>query len=77
MGSSSKELNLDLNCVYVPKIISDVLTEVSAIDDISKKLSKLNHFVLSLEEELRKIEAFKRELPLCMVLLKDGQLLLI
>ncbi|XP_016495551.1 transcription factor HHO5 [Nicotiana tabacum] len=72
MGSSSKELNLDLNCVYVPKIISDVLTEVSAIDDISKKLSKLNHFVLSLEEELRKIEAFKRELPLCMVLLKDA-----
>ncbi|OIT33326.1 PREDICTED: myb family transcription factor EFM-like isoform X2 [Nicotiana attenuata] len=72
MGSSSKELNLDLNCVYVPKTISDVLTEVSAIDDISKKLTKLNHFVLSLEEELKKIEAFKRELPLCMVLLKDA-----
>ncbi|XP_055806400.1 transcription factor HHO5-like isoform X2 [Solanum dulcamara] len=72
MGSNSKEMNIDLNIVYVPKLISDVLTEVSAMDDISKKLTKLNQFLVSLEEELRKIEAFKRELPFCMVLLKDA-----
>lgn len=72
MGSNSKEMTIDLNFVYVPKIISDVLTEVSAMDDISKKLTKLNQFLVALEEELRKIEAFKRELPICMVLLKDA-----
>ncbi|CAN4079622.1 unnamed protein product [Withania somnifera] len=72
MGSNSKEMNIDLNFVYVPKFISDVLTEVSAVDDISKKLTKLNQFLVALEEELRKIEAFRRELPICMVLLKDG-----
>lgn len=73
MGSKSKEMNIDLNFVYVPKLISDVLTEVSAMDDISKKLTKLNQFLVPLEEELRKTEAFKRELPMCMLLLKDGQ----
>ncbi|MCD7459153.1 hypothetical protein HAX54_040222 [Datura stramonium] len=72
MGSNSREMNIDLNSVYVPKIISDVLTEVSAMDDISKKLTKLNQFLVALEEELKKIEAFKRELPICMVLLKDA-----
>ncbi|XP_060193921.1 transcription factor HHO5-like [Lycium barbarum] len=72
MGSNSKELNIDLNFVCMPKIISDVLTEVSAMDDISKKLTKLNNFIVALEEELKKIEAFKRELPICMVLLKDA-----
>ncbi|CAN4082860.1 unnamed protein product [Withania somnifera] len=72
MRSNSKEMNIDLNFIYVPKIISDVLTEVSAMDDISKKLTKINQFLVSLEEELRKVEAFKRELPICMVLLKDA-----
>ncbi|WMV17180.1 hypothetical protein MTR67_010565 [Solanum verrucosum] len=72
MGSNSKEMNIDLNFVYVPKLISDVLTEVSAMDDISNKLTKLNQFLVPLEEELRKIEAFKRELPMCMLLLKDA-----
>ncbi|KAJ8567229.1 hypothetical protein K7X08_019437 [Anisodus acutangulus] len=72
MGSNSKELNIDLNFVYVPKIISDVITEVSTMNDISKKLTKLNNFLIALDEELRKIEAFKRQLPICMVLLKDA-----
>lgn len=72
MGLNSKEMNIDLNSVYVPKLISDVLTEVSAMDDISKKLTKLNQFLLALEEEFSKIEAFKRELPNCMILLKDA-----
>ncbi|TMW87018.1 hypothetical protein EJD97_020538 [Solanum chilense] len=72
MGSNSKEMNIDLNFVYVPKLISDVLTEVSAMDDISKKLKKLNQFLVPLEEELTKIEAFKRELPMCMLLLRHA-----
>ncbi|KAI3462774.1 hypothetical protein Pfo_019437 [Paulownia fortunei] len=54
------------------KTISDILREVSGIDDFSKKSSKLDFHVCSLEEELRKIDAFKRELPNCMHLLKDA-----
>ncbi|KAJ8546133.1 hypothetical protein K7X08_018716 [Anisodus acutangulus] len=42
------------------------------MDDISKKLTKLNYFLVALDKELIKIEAFKRELPICMVLLKDA-----
>ncbi|KAM3267596.1 hypothetical protein P3S67_032225 [Capsicum chacoense] len=65
-------IQLYLNFIYVPKIISDVLTEVSAMEDISNKLTKFNQFIVALEEELRKIKTFKRELPFCMVLLKDA-----
>lgn len=52
--------------------ISDILREVSGIDDFPKKLLKLDFHVNALEQELNKIEAFKRELPHCMHLLKDG-----
>ncbi|CAI9758785.1 unnamed protein product [Fraxinus pennsylvanica] len=46
-------------------------TELSKIYGFSKKL-KLDFHVQELEEELRKIDAFKRELPLCMNLLKEA-----
>ena len=46
------------------------------IDDVSKKVSKLDGFVKGLEDEMRKIDAFKRELPLCMFLLNDGSFIL-
>lgn len=42
------------------------------IGNVSEKVSKLDGFVKRLEEEMRKIDAFKRELPLCMLLLNDG-----
>ncbi|KAM3252802.1 transcription factor HHO5 [Capsicum annuum] len=72
--SSSKErCELEnLSWLHSRPFQSDVLTEISAMDDISKKLIKLNQFIIALEEELRKIEAFKRELPFCMVLLNDA-----
>lgn len=72
MGSLPPELSLDFRPTYVPKTISDFLNEVSIIGDISEKVSKLDGFVKGLEEEMRKIDAFKRELPLCMLLLNDG-----
>jgi hypothetical protein len=36
------------------------------------KVLKVDGFIKDLEEEKRKIDAFKRELPLCMLLLNDG-----
>ncbi|XP_065876126.1 transcription factor HHO5 [Euphorbia lathyris] len=66
------ELSLDLSLVYVPKTISEYLREVSMVKDSSLKLSKLDDYLNRLEDEMRKIDAFKRELPLCMLLLNDA-----
>ncbi|XP_038722692.1 transcription factor HHO5-like [Tripterygium wilfordii] len=66
------DLNLNLSLGYIPRTISDLLGEVSAATETSLKLSKLDEYVEGLENELRKIEAFKRELPLSMILLNDA-----
>ncbi|OMO56720.1 hypothetical protein CCACVL1_26318 [Corchorus capsularis] len=66
------DLSLDLSLVYVPKSISEFLKEVSKIKNGFQRLSKITDYVKRLEEEMKKIDAFKRELPLCMLLLKDG-----
>lgn len=71
MGSVS-ELSLDFKPPYTPKTISGFLREVSVIGDYSKRLLKIEDFLKCLEEERKKIEAFKRELPLCMLLMNDG-----
>lgn len=72
MGSVPPELSLDFRPSFVPKTITDFLKEVSLIGNVTERLSKLHNFVKRLEEEMRKIDAFKRELPLCMFLLNDG-----
>lgn len=77
MGSVPPELSLDFRPAnFVPKTITDFLREVSMIGNVSEKLSKLDSFLKGLEDELRKIDAFKRELPLCMLLLNDAILVL-
>lgn len=75
MGSVPPELSLDFRPTFVPKTISDFLKEVSMIGNVSEKVSRLDGFVKGLEEEMKKIDAFKRELPLCMLLLNDGPFL--
>ena len=72
MGLMSPELSLDLKPSYVPETINGFLREVSMIGDVSQRLDKVDEFVKRLEDEMKKIEVFKRELPLCMLLLKDG-----
>lgn len=63
------ELSLDLSLGFVPKPLSLFFADVSANRD---KVATLDGFVQRLEEELKKVEAFKRELPLCILLLNDG-----
>ncbi|XWS54842.1 hypothetical protein CRYUN_Cryun10bG0124200 [Craigia yunnanensis] len=72
MGSVPPELSLDFRATFVPKTISNFLKEVSLIGNVPDKVSKFDAFVKGLEEEMRKIDAFKRELPLCMNLLNDA-----
>lgn len=72
MGSNMAELRLDLNPGCELKTVSSFLREVSMMRDSSEKLSKLDDYVKGLEDEMRKIDGFKRELPLCMLLLNDA-----
>ncbi|KAL3651115.1 hypothetical protein CASFOL_007518 [Castilleja foliolosa] len=72
MGDKLNKANFDEGSIFVPKTISDILNKVSLISDFSDKSSEIDLFVRSFEDELRKVDAFKRELPLCMQLLKDG-----
>jgi hypothetical protein len=71
MGSSPAELTLGL-MPFTDKADAD---EANCGGHARKKASKqleLEHYLKSLEEEKKKIEAFKRELPFCMALLTTG-----
>ncbi|KAJ1436724.1 SANT/Myb domain [Sesbania bispinosa] len=70
------ELSLDLSLAFVPKTVSLFLGDVSRSRENSEKLAILEDFIQRLEDEMRKVEAFKRELPLCMLLVNDGAVLL-
>lgn len=71
------ELSLDLSLAFVPRTISELLGEVSdQSKDGSQKMAMLEDYVRRLEDEMRKIEVFKRELPFCMVLVNHGVLII-
>ncbi|ESQ53398.1 hypothetical protein EUTSA_v10025593mg [Eutrema salsugineum] len=65
-------LNLNLSIYSLPKPLSQFLDELSRIKDNHLKLSEIDGYVGKLEEERKKIDVFKRELPLCMLLLNDA-----
>lgn len=72
------ELSLDSRFsskAYVHKTIGEFVAEVSRIHSASERILKLEDYVNRLQDEMKKIDAFKRELPLCMLLLSDGGLL--
>ncbi|RDX63539.1 Transcription factor HHO5, partial [Mucuna pruriens] len=70
--NTNMDLSLDLTLGFVPKPISLFLGDVSGNRDKPEKVATLDGFVQRLENELNKVEAFKRELPLSMLLLNDG-----
>lgn len=67
MMASSSELTFDCKS----KIFS-TLEKSFGDQTTDQHTQKLEDFLTSLEEERLKIDAFKRELPLCMHLLDDG-----
>ncbi|XP_076942118.1 transcription factor HHO6-like [Bidens hawaiensis] len=66
------QLTLDFKPTFIPKSIAQFLRQVSRIGTVSDKILKLDDFVTRLESEMRKIDAFKREPPLCMILINDA-----
>ncbi|GAA0167401.1 DNA-binding transcription factor [Lithospermum erythrorhizon] len=56
----------------ISRTINELLEQVSMIDDVSDKLRNLDHFIQRLEAEMKKIDGFKRDLPLCIFLLNDA-----
>ncbi|KAL6324460.1 hypothetical protein AAG906_013272 [Vitis piasezkii] len=73
MDSDSLELSLgtEKQC-YIPPSITHFLNHLSRIRDISKRLAELNDYVSKLEQEMRKLDALKRNPQRCMLLLKDA-----
>lgn len=73
MMASSSELTLDCKPQnsYSMLLKSFGGDQIGAIND-QTQTQKLEDFLSRLEEERLKIDAFKRELPLCMQLLDNG-----
>ncbi|XP_059314063.1 transcription factor HHO6 [Lycium ferocissimum] len=66
------ELSLDCKPTFIPTSITDFLRQLSLIHNVPDKLSQIDDYITRLEDEMRKIDAFKRELPLCVLLVKDA-----
>ena len=65
-------LNLNISHYSLAKPLSQFLNDVSKIKDNHSKLFEIDGYVGKLEEERKKIDVFKRELPLCMLLMNEG-----
>lgn len=74
--ASPSELTLDYKPNTTTNTTSYPLIQKSTFGDLQPPEStsqiKLEDFLARLEEERHKIEAFKRELPLCMQLVNNG-----
>ncbi|KAL1534692.1 transcription factor HHO2-like [Salvia divinorum] len=57
---------------WFPKPIGRFLADVSQIRCVSDKILKLDDYLNRLLDEMKKIDAFKRELPLCMLLISEA-----
>lgn len=63
---------LTLECRLSATSYSSVLKAINLASDQFERTRKLDEYLKGLEDERRKIEAFKRELPYCMHLLNDA-----
>ncbi|RRT68319.1 hypothetical protein B296_00010351 [Ensete ventricosum] len=75
MGSAMAGISLELRlCASrtVGGFVKEAAAAAAVVESSDRGVAKLEESVKSLEEERRKIDAFKRELPLCMLLLTDG-----
>ncbi|KAK4802616.1 hypothetical protein SAY86_000819 [Trapa natans] len=72
MGSVSKELSSEYVMAFFRRLMSNLLLDESAVIDAADWSSRLDDLIVQLENEMRKIDAFKRELPLCMLLIENA-----
>ncbi|XP_073145851.1 transcription factor HHO2 [Henckelia pumila] len=76
MGSlMASELSLDRRVLSAPSI-GGFLTQVSRIHDKSERMAKIGDYVYGLQVEIKKIEVFKRELPLCTRIVNDAMVIM-
>ena len=68
----AQDLSLDLNPIFVPKTISQLLGGLMNLNSVTEKILAVDDYVHRLETEIIKIHAFERELPLCKLLMNDG-----
>ncbi|XVF71316.1 hypothetical protein PTKIN_Ptkin12aG0027500 [Pterospermum kingtungense] len=75
MNPSSLELSLSLKPSYAPKSLSNLLLDLSKIENESDKLSLLSDYICKHQEEKSRVEALEQdhELPQCRLLLKEGK----
>ncbi|KAK6120968.1 hypothetical protein DH2020_045295 [Rehmannia glutinosa] len=59
---SPVDCSISSNTSWVPKTTVEFLAEVSKIQNASEKILKLDDYVHRLQDEMKKIDAFKREL---------------
>ncbi|XP_076957539.1 myb family transcription factor EFM-like [Bidens hawaiensis] len=69
---SPPEPTFDFNPSFIPKTITRFLDQMAIAQSDHNKISKLQDLLSRLESEVNKIDAFKRELPLCMILMNDA-----
>lgn len=75
--SQAPSTNATTNTATTTTTTTTVLSKSSPsslVGDRLQRMRKLEEYLQSLEDERRKIEAFKRELPLCMQLLDESKL---
>ncbi|KAL5184396.1 Transcription factor HHO5 [Glycine soja] len=67
------EVSLDLSLAFVPRrTVCEILGDIAKSKDGSRRMATIEDLVKRLEDEKKKIKAFKRELPLCMILVNDA-----
>ncbi|XP_073041405.1 transcription factor HHO2-like [Primulina eburnea] len=76
MGSlMASELSLDRRVLSATSL-GGFLTQGSRIHDQSERIAKLDDYVYGLQVEIKKIEVFKRELPLCMGIVNEAMVMM-
>jgi hypothetical protein len=53
--------------------VNGLKSSLSFVGDHLERIRRIEEYLQALEDERRKIEAFKRELPLCMQLLEESK----
>ncbi|KAK1439901.1 hypothetical protein QVD17_05726 [Tagetes erecta] len=72
MPTLNSSILVDFNPPFIPKSITQFLSHLSTLDNVTDKLLQLNDFLNRLESETRQIEPFKRQIPLCMLIVNDA-----
>lgn len=72
MFRRSPLVNIDSNRKHTPMRISEFLSDLSMMDDDTEKIMKLDDFICSLEDELKRIFGSQHQFPFSVLFLKEA-----